>query len=88
MSKSKKILLPCSEAHHVCDKNQYKEATLWEKIRLTIHLAYCRACRGYTTKNSKLTAFMKKANAKTIDQTSKAELEQLIQRELSKAADK
>jgi len=35
-----------------------------------------------------LTAFMKKANAKTIDQTSKAELEQLIQRELSKAADK
>ena len=87
MSKSKQIFIPCNEASHVCDKNQYSEASLWEKIRLTLHLAYCRACRGYSSRNSKLTKLMKKGNAKTIDSKTKSELEQLIQKELSKSTD-
>jgi len=27
------VFLQCSEAHHVCDKNQYKEASFWEKVQ-------------------------------------------------------
>jgi len=54
-----KVFMPCDEANHVCDKTQYSEATLWEKIILNLHLIYCRACCGYTKNNSKLTKAVK-----------------------------
>lgn len=55
MSNKVKILIPCDEANHVCDKTQYSEASLLEKIKLSIHLIYCNACRNYTKNNGKLT---------------------------------
>ncbi len=69
-----KIMIPCDEANHVCDKTQYKEATLWEKIKLTIHLAYCRACRNYTKSNRKLTAVMKDSKIQCMDESKKASM--------------
>lgn len=59
MSKKNKIFIPCDEANHVCDKNQYKEASLWDMIKLNIHLVYCKACRNYTANNTKLSKMMK-----------------------------
>ncbi len=84
MSTSKKIVLACDEATTVCDKNQYKEASGWEKIRLIVHLIYCRACRKYTTRNTKLTKVMKESNVRTFDKASKKEIEELLRKELSK----
>lgn len=66
-----KMIIPCEEANHVCDKTQYKEATLWEKIKLNIHLIYCRACRKYTANNSKLTKVIKKSDVECLDKTYK-----------------
>ncbi|GAA4805651.1 hypothetical protein [Litoribaculum gwangyangense] len=62
-----KFLIPCDEANHTCDKTQYKEATLWEKIKLNIHLIYCRACRDYTKKNTKLTSKIKVSKIDCLD---------------------
>ena len=62
-----KVVIPCDEANHVCDKTQYKDATLWEKIKLNIHLIYCRACRDYTKANTKLTKALKKSDADCLD---------------------
>lgn len=76
-----KITMQCQEANHVCDKNQYKEATFWEKVRLNIHLIYCRACRKYTSRNIKLTKAIKNPMVQTAD---KADLKQRLQQELSK----
>lgn len=59
MSKEKRLFVNCSEANHFCDKNQYKEASFWEKVKLNIHLIYCKACRKYSTNNSKLTKLVK-----------------------------
>ncbi|MFD2823065.1 hypothetical protein ACFS5M_05255 [Lacinutrix iliipiscaria] len=59
MSKENSIRKACEKANHVCDKTQYKEASLIEKIKLTIHLLYCRACRKYTNNNQKLTKIVK-----------------------------
>lgn len=59
MSKKNKIFIPCEEANHVCDKSQYKEASLWEMIKLNLHLLYCNACRKYTKNNTKLTNLFK-----------------------------
>ncbi len=55
---SVKFIIPCKEANHVCDKTQYNEGSFWEKIKLNLHLLYCRACRKYSSQNGKLTKVM------------------------------
>jgi hypothetical protein len=79
---STKIIIPCDEANHVCDKTQYKEATLWEKIKLNIHLLYCKACRKYTKNNSKLTKLVTNKPV-TLDNASKESLKSAFQKELA-----
>lgn len=72
MSKNKlKIVIPCNEAGHVCDKAQYKEANLWEKIKLHIHLIYCRACKKYSKNNASLTLTIKEAKIACMDEAYK-----------------
>ena len=79
-----KIKLECHEANHVCDKNQYKEAKFLDKLKLIIHLMYCRACRDYTKKNGKLTKLIKKNEAKTLDNDAKSKINLAFQKELAK----
>ena len=52
---SKKRGLTCDEATAICDKNQYGEASLWEKIKLNWHLLFCKYCSVYTQQNKILT---------------------------------
>ena len=66
-----KVFLKCEEANHTCDKTQYKEASLWEKIKLNIHLIYCSACRKYTARNTKLTQLLTSRNLKLLEQSKK-----------------
>ncbi|WCO00993.1 glycine dehydrogenase [Psychroserpens ponticola] len=80
---SNKIFIPCKDANHVCDKTQYKEASLWEKIKLNIHLIYCRACRKYTKKNSQLTKLVTK-DPIPMDASAKANLKSAFEQELAK----
>ena len=75
-----KIMLPCKEANHVCDKTQYKEASIWEKIKLNIHLIYCTACRKYTKNNTKLTHNIKKSNVTCLDKNSKEAMKQTVEK--------
>ena len=79
---STKIIIPCDEANHVCDKTQYKEATLWEKIILNIHLIYCKACRKYTKSNTKLTKLVTKTPV-TLDDASKENIRAAFEKELA-----
>lgn len=81
MSDKIKIVIPCDQANHVCDKTQYKNANLWEKIKLNIHLIYCRACRKYSKNNAKLTKMVKKSDIKCLDKKCKEKMKQ----ELDKA---
>ena len=78
-----KIKLECHEANHICDKNQYKEAKFWERVKLTFHLIYCRACRKYTARNVKLTKTMKDPEVKQMPTDSKTALKERLQKELS-----
>ncbi len=52
---SKRFFINCNEATAICNKNQYKEASLWEKIKLIIHLFICKACGQYSKQNTTLT---------------------------------
>ena len=74
----------CEEANHTCDKNQYKEARFWEKVKLTIHLIYCRACRKYSAKNAKLTEIINTTKIATLDKTAKDTINATFQKELAK----
>ena len=77
------MFLKCDEANIICDKNQYKEAGFWEKMKLNIHLIYCRVCRKYSIRNSKLTNAIK-SNYKTISLEDKQALKERLNREISK----
>ena len=52
---SNKLFISCDEATTICTKNQYKEASFWEKIKLNIHLLTCKICGLYSKQNTKLT---------------------------------
>ena len=56
-----KIMTPCNNANHICDKAQYNDASFFEKIKLNIHLIHCKACRKYTAGNVYLTKLIKKS---------------------------
>ena len=51
--------LSCDEATKICDKVQYGEASLWEKIKLNFHLLFCKKCGLYTKQNRIMTACYK-----------------------------
>jgi predicted anti-sigma-YlaC factor YlaD len=78
------IFLKCQEANHTCDKTQYNEASLLEKIKLNIHLIYCSACRKYSARNAKLTQAVDKSNPKMLDTDQKKKMEEAFLKELSK----
>ena len=75
--------MKCDEANMNCDKSQYADASLWEKIKLNIHLIYCRACRKYSSKNSKLTKLLKSKDIKIMEPASKSNLKDAFENELS-----
>ena len=57
---SKKIMISCDEATAICDKNQYGEASFWDKIKLNLHLLMCKHCRGYSKQNHLITKIVGK----------------------------
>ncbi len=78
-----KIFTSCDEANHTCDKTQYKEATLWEQIKLNIHLAFCSACRKYTKNNVKLSKIIKH-KPENLKASDKQSLKSAFEKELQK----
>ncbi|MEZ4778963.1 MAG: hypothetical protein R2786_06225 [Flavobacteriaceae bacterium] len=79
-----KIKIKCNESNHICDKSQYKEASLWEMIKLNIHLLYCDFCRKYTANNQRLTKTIKNSTVKTLCEEDKKGLKEKLLQELKK----
>lgn len=50
-----KFFINCDEATKICNKNQYKEATFFEKIKLRFHLLLCKYCKQFSKQNSLVT---------------------------------
>lgn len=82
MKDSNKLFFSCDEANHTCDKTQYNEATFWEKIKLNIHLIYCRACREYTKNNARLTKLMRGKEVETMPTSDKKNMQEAFKKEL------
>ncbi len=81
---NKKLQLECTNANHICDKNQYKEATLLEKIKLSFHLLHCKACRTYTKGNNALTKLTNNSKVASMPSASKQSLKNSLAQEMAK----
>ena len=58
-----KLKITCDQATTICDKSQYGEATLFEKLQLNLHFLGCKICRMYSKQNVKMSkVFKMKAN--------------------------
>ena len=75
--------MKCEKANHVCDKNQYKEASFLERVKLTVHLIYCRACRKYSVRNNKLSDAIKISDLKSISKEDKNVIKERLHQEMS-----
>ena len=62
------LFISIEEAKHICDKSQYGEATLWERIKLNIRLLWCKIARAYTRRNRKLTDTIKSSKIDCLKQ--------------------
>jgi len=82
MSKDYKIFVSCDKEAHTCDKSQYNEASLWEKIKLNIQLIYCKACRKYSSNNGKLTKLIHKSEVECLKASEKEKLKVNLNNEL------
>ncbi|MCV6631372.1 MAG: hypothetical protein OIF50_16080 [Flavobacteriaceae bacterium] len=71
-------MISCEEAQHICDKAQYKEASLWERVKLSFHLMVCKVCQAYTKNNGKLTSLCEQAEMKVLDRSTKSEMQEKI----------
>ena len=82
MSKKRTLFIACEEANHNCDKSQYNEASIWEKVKLTFHLIYCKACRKYSSNNAKLTKLVKDPKINCLKPIEKEKLNSCFKKEL------
>ena len=55
-----KFLINCDQASTICDKSQYKESTVLEKLKLNFHILTCKICALYVKQNRKMTQLFKK----------------------------
>lgn len=84
-----KLSINCDEATTICDKSQYGEASLFERIRLSLHLAFCKHCKKYTKQNNLMTDVYKRfatpcQGSDHMSEKEKKDLDLKLQEELEK----
>lgn len=71
--------ISCEEASVICNKSQYREASLLEIVKLKLHILICKACKAFTSKNTKLTQLCKNAELHVISEEEKKKMKQELQ---------
>ncbi|WP_445748226.1 hypothetical protein [Polaribacter sp.] len=54
-----KFFINCDEATTICDKSQYKEASIFEIFQLKLHFLFCKVCALYSKQNNFLSKLYK-----------------------------
>jgi len=67
-------MISCEQARNICDKAQYDEASLKDKIKLNLHLMLCKECSSYTKNNQALTSLCERAGLNSLTESEKAEM--------------
>ncbi len=83
------FIINCDEATAICDKNQYGEASLYDKIKLNFHLLMCKFCVSYTKQNNIMTKIFTKHlgpcdGSEHLTEIEKKKLDENLRKELEK----
>lgn len=73
-------MISCEEAAIICNKTQYKEASLSEKLKLKLHILICKACNSYVKKNIRLSTLCRKAPLYTLTEAEKEAIRDRIEK--------
>jgi hypothetical protein len=76
------LFISCEEAFEICDKSQYGDATLWEKIKLNLRFIWCGFTQTYVKRNRKLTQAIKASNVQSLDLSERERLIEQFNQEL------
>lgn len=76
MSISSLLGLKCEDAASYCNKSEYQEASFSDKVKLRLHLFFCKPCKDYNHKNNKLSQLIKEADLKSCTEEEKNLLRQ------------
>lgn len=79
-----KFMISCEESGHICDKAQYDEASLVEKLKFKFHSLMCAVCRQHSKTNDKLTALINKVKANNLSSREKDTIKSSFEKELNK----
>ena len=71
-------MISCDEAALICNKSQYHEASLSEKIKLRLHKLFCSTCKSISRKNNQLTSLFEKAKLIVLSDAEKEDLKQKL----------
>lgn len=69
-------MISCDEAATICNKTQYDEAGLKERLQLWLHLLVCKPCAGFSRKNRQLTRLCERAALKGLTPREKAAMKE------------
>ncbi len=83
MDKKKSLLIDCSDAAKCCDKKQYNEASVTEKLKMLLHLIYCKKCRKYSSHNNRLTELINQSKLQTCTENEKKIWKEKIEKEIT-----
>ena len=75
--------LSCSEAAKICDKTAYRESGFLEKLKLKIHLYFCKNCKNYNQRNKRLNELINKAKIHSCSKEEKEVFKERIQKNCS-----
>ncbi len=71
--------ISCEEAATICHKSQYRESSFWDRIRLQLHVYYCKNCSQFVKKNTRLTSLCNKAHLKALTEEEKEEIKKKLE---------
>jgi len=71
-------MITCEEAQLICHKKQYREARFADKIRLFLHIVFCKACFTFSRENTRLTRLIRKAPLRCLSQEEKDSIKEHI----------
>jgi hypothetical protein len=72
------MMISCEKAATICNKAQYREATLFEILKLKFHVLLCRTCAKFTKQNTEFTSLCEKANLKSLSEQDKLKMKQKL----------
>ncbi len=70
------MMISCEKAAKICDKAQYKEASLGERIKLKFHLFICKTCAKHSKDNTKLTSLCNQARLAVLSDEEKKRMKE------------